>query len=93
MGKSAVRVSVERIEGVTRSWFEWKLTEQTFTNVLVVEVDWDTDPQSEGHRPFRLDAIAEAARDFLSRETTRAVNSLIVVPRPFAGSSLFDGAG
>jgi hypothetical protein len=51
--KAGVRDAVEKVEGVTRSWFEWSLSKDVFTNMLVVEVDWDTDPNGGGWIPFR----------------------------------------
>jgi hypothetical protein len=93
MATAGVRRAVEAVEGVTRSWFEWKVTKETISNVLVVEVDWDTDPDSEQHLPFMLDAIGDAAKEFLGEGSTKQVNSLIVVPKPPKASSPHDGAG
>lgn len=69
-----------------------RLTKETITNVLVVEVS-DTDPLAEGHRPFMLDAIGDAAREFLSEASTKHINSRLVVPKPPKAYSPHDGAG
>ena len=79
--KAGVRDAVEKVEGVTRSWFEWNLSRDVFTNVLVVEVDWDTDPNGGGHRQFALDSIKETVAEFLDTKTTMGVHALKVVPK------------
>jgi hypothetical protein len=88
-----VRKAVEALEGVTRSWFEWKVTKDTITNVLVVEVNWDTNPPAEKYQPFLLDAIGKAASEFLGEASTKHVNSVLVAPKPPKGSSSHDNAG
>jgi hypothetical protein len=80
--KAGVRDAVENIEGVTRSWFEWDLSRDgSSTNVLVVEVEWDTDPNGGGHRPFAMDTISETVAEFLDTKTTMGVHALRVVPK------------
>jgi hypothetical protein len=82
MTKAVVREEVEKVDGVSRSWFEW-----TFEpggrqiKTLVVEVDWDTDPNSPDHRPFMLDAIESAVKETFAEKTTMAVDRLRVVPK------------
>ena len=44
--KAIVRKQVERIDGVTKAWFEWIYDEGELLKVLVVEVSFDTDPNS-----------------------------------------------
>ncbi len=54
--KTSIRLRVEAIRGVVRTWFEWTSAERTDAKLLVVEVDFDTDPNAPGYRD---DVIAE----------------------------------
>jgi hypothetical protein len=45
-GIAAVRQHLEKIDGVSRTWFEWTLNGSEQLKTLVVEVDFDTDPNS-----------------------------------------------
>jgi hypothetical protein len=84
MDKAVVRVEVEKIDGVTRTWFEWTIDQGGVrVNTLVVEVNWDTDPNSPRHRPFLLESIYEAVTDALNEKTTMSVHGLRVVPIRF----------
>ncbi len=69
-GKANVRWYVERIPGVTGTWFEWSDEGNHMSKTLVVEVDFNTDPNSEGFRRPVLDAIQSTVRDVLVNETT-----------------------
>jgi hypothetical protein len=79
--KAIVRQHVERIDGVTRTWFEWSREEEALVKTLVVEVAFDTDPNSPQHRPNVLDAIEDTVIEVLRNETTMAVTHLKIVPR------------
>jgi len=79
-GISAVRRHVNRIDGVSRTWFEYENREGILTKILVVEVNFDTDPSSPHWRRNVLDAIESTARDILTNETTQIVSSLRIVP-------------
>lgn len=48
---------------------------------LVVEVDFDTDPNSSQYRQAVLDAIQETAVTVLQEETTMVVSRLKIVPK------------
>lgn len=53
-GKAIVRERVEQIPGVTRTWFEIEFDEaDDLTKVLVVEVNFKTDPNSRTYRKVR----------------------------------------
>ena len=78
--KATVRQHVERIDGVTRTWFEWSREDETMVKTLVVEVAFDTDPNSPQHRPNVLDAIEDTVIEVLRNETTMAVTHLKIVP-------------
>lgn len=82
MSKAVVREAVEKIDGVTRTWFEWGFEPgNKQIKTLVVEVDWDTDPNSPNHRPFMLDSIESAVKEALTEKTTMAVHGLRIVPK------------
>jgi len=51
---------------------------------LVVEVDFDTDPNEAEFQQNVLDAIYETAAGVLENETTMTVSHLKVVPMPQA---------
>ena len=46
-----VRQHVARIDGVARTWLEWDWEGDGLVKTLVVEVGFDTDPNSPGFRP------------------------------------------
>ena len=81
MSNAVVRQHIERIDGVSRTWFEWTLGEHGLEKTLVVEVDFDTDPNNEEHRGNVLDAIEGTAKEVLANETTMAVSHLRIVPK------------
>jgi hypothetical protein len=79
MSKSIVRTKVEKIDGVSRTCFEWSL-DRPRLKTLVVEVSFDTDPSAPGYRQDVLDEIADTVKRALAEETTMVVSSLKVVP-------------
>jgi hypothetical protein len=78
--KAIVRQRIEKIEGVSRTWFEWNLGDNPSTKTLVVEVTFDTDPNSVGFSQTTLDAIEHTAIEVLKAETTMTVSELRIVP-------------
>ncbi len=78
--KAVVRRHLEKIDGVSRTWFEWTLEDSALIKTLVVEVDFDTDPNTFQFRQNVLDAIQATATDVLENETTMVVSHLRVVP-------------
>ncbi len=86
-GKAVVRKRIENISGVTRSWFEWKSAAHPDDKELVVEVDFDTDPNAPGFRRSVIEAICEtmdAALEeevSLGAETPGFIAGLRIVPR------------
>jgi hypothetical protein len=44
MPQAVVRQHIQKIAGVTRTWFEWTWEDSTWVKTLVVEVEFDTDP-------------------------------------------------
>jgi uncharacterized OsmC-like protein len=80
---SIVRQSVEKVPGVSRSWFEWDadLKTNSFTKTLVVEVDLDTDPSSYSEIRNALEEIICVVTDTLTNQTTMMVHNLRIVPK------------
>jgi hypothetical protein len=76
-----VRQHIARIPGVSRTWFEWTYEDGDLLKTLVVEVDFDTDPNSTEFRQSVLDAIASTTKGVLAEETTMAVRYLKIVPK------------
>jgi hypothetical protein len=76
-----VRQHISKIDGVTRTWFEWSREKSGWAKTLVVEVDFDTDPNSREFRQPVLDAIVDTTKGVLDEETTMVVSYLKIVPR------------
>jgi hypothetical protein len=89
--KARVRQHLERIDGVSRTWFEWDLEkmpdggELELVKTLVVEVEFDTDPNNPQWRQNVLHAIRDTAMGMLKDETTMNVSHLKIVPKSNAG--------
>jgi hypothetical protein len=80
MPKAIVSENLEKIEGVTRTWFEWVRVDSHLVNELVVEVDFDTDPNSSDFNRSAIDEIeAESIR--ILRQGTMSVSHLRIVPK------------
>ncbi len=79
--KAIVRQQVERIAGVSRTWFEWGAEGPTLQKILVVEVEFDTDPNNSQCRRHVLDAIRDTALDVLENGTM-LVSNLKIIPKP-----------
>jgi hypothetical protein len=79
--KAIVRSHIERIDGVTRTWFEHVHKADHFERILIVEVDFNTDPNDADFRSNVLDAILDTAQTVLQEDTTMVVSGLRVVPR------------
>ncbi len=75
---ASVRKHIEKIAGVSRTWFEWSLENSTWSKTLVVEVEFDTDPHTSGLQNV-LNAIGNLA---LAVQTTMTLSHLKVVPIP-----------
>jgi hypothetical protein len=81
MPKAIVCQRIERIDGVTRTWFEWAWDGSAWVKTLVVEVEFNTDPNEYEFRRAVLDEIQKTARNVLTEEATMIVSRLKVVPR------------
>jgi hypothetical protein len=80
-GKAVVRDRVEHIDGVSRTWFEWILHNAMMVKVLVVEVDFDTDPDNPRFRKNVLDAIEDIVIDVSKNEMNVMEGHLRIVPK------------
>ena len=80
-GKALVRERVEKIDGVSRTWFEWLSRDSTMAKTLVVEVEFDTDPNNDSFRQSVVDTIYETVDSVLKNETTLTVSHLRIVPK------------
>ena len=70
---------------MSRTWFEWDSDGSELFNTLVVEVDFDTDPNSPEFRGSVLDAIRDTVASVLAEETRMVVSHLRIVPKPVPG--------
>ena len=80
-GKAIVRQHLEKIEGVSRTWFELNLEDSVLVKTLVVEVEFDTDPNDPQYQQNVLDAVLDTAFGVQEHETTMIVTHLKIVPR------------
>jgi hypothetical protein len=80
--KAIVRKQVERLDGVTKAWFEWIYENGELLKVLVVEMSFDTDPNSLRFRQSVIDAIVDTAKAALEEDTAMVVSRLRIVPPP-----------
>ena len=79
--KAIIRQHLEKIDGVSRTWFEWDFEDSDLVKTLVVEVDFSTDPNEYSFRQNVVDAIHETAGSVLQNETTMIVSRLKIVPK------------
>lgn len=80
MTKAIVRTELEKIPSVRRTWIEWDLTQESAMKTLVVEVDFDTDPNNSEFNESELDDIRAACLDVLKNKTTMIISHVRVVP-------------
>ena len=79
--RDTLRRHIERIDGVSRTWLEWVDWGDTFLKVLVVEVDFETDPNAAGFRQSVINAIKTTSDDVLLNEVTLAIGEVRIVPK------------
>lgn len=81
IGRAKLRQTMEQIEGVHRTWIEHDLRAGgTLQRTLVVEVSFDTDPNSPYSNTGALDDIALTFRDAMATQTMN-YHHLRIVPR------------
>lgn len=79
--KAMVRDYVERLEGVSKTHFELDIKGATRNKTLVVEVDFDLDPNSSGYSRAKIDAIADAFATMMREDNAEVVSKLKIVSR------------
>jgi hypothetical protein len=82
-GKDILRTHVERIDGVSETWLEWVDWGDKFLKVLVVEVDFDTDPNAAGFRQSVINAIKSTTDDVVENEVGLAIGQLRITPKRY----------
>jgi hypothetical protein len=79
--KAMVRELVERIEGVTRTWFELEIEGHNRKKTLVVEVNFDLDANSAHFLRATCDEIEDTVATVLREENSDVVSKLKIVNR------------
>ena len=79
--KAMVRELVERIEGVTRTWFELEIEGQNRKKTLVAEVNFDLDANSIHFLRATCDKIEDTVATVLREENSDMVSKLRIVNR------------
>jgi hypothetical protein len=69
--------------GVSRTWFEWMSRDSTMAKTLVVEIEFDTDPNNNRFRQSLIDLIYETVDDVLKDETPMTVSHFRIIPSKF----------
>ena len=77
---AVVRQAVEKVAGVSKTWFEWTMEKDDFLKTLVVEVSFDTDPNSPGYDRSAIEEIGRVAKDVLANQSTMVVSYLRIIP-------------
>jgi hypothetical protein len=78
-GIAVVRQNLAKIPQVTRTWFEWNIENGKQLKLLVVEVDFDTDPNN--YSGFKRNALAEIERVVREEGTTMVIDKVRIVPQ------------
>ncbi|MGD0763061.1 MAG: hypothetical protein ABR929_07705 [Roseiarcus sp.] len=76
-----VREALSKLPNVSRTWFEWSWEDAMWVKTLVIEVEFDTDPNSERFNQSVLDAIENTVIGVLTDDTTLIVSYVKVVPK------------
>ena len=77
--KAMVRELVERIDGVTQTWFELEIEGASRKKTLVVEVSFDNDPNSAHELRAACDEIERTFKAVLREENADVVSKLRIV--------------
>jgi len=79
--KAMVREFVERIEGVASTHLELEIEGHSRTKTLVVEVDFDLDPNSAHYSRAKVDSIEDTFETVISEENSDLISKLKIVSR------------
>lgn len=80
--KAMVRELVERIEGVTQTWFELEIEGNSRKKTLVVEVSFDLDPNSADFLRAACDEIEKTFAAVIREDNGDVVSKLKIVNKP-----------
>lgn len=86
---AVIRQNLSKVPGVSRTWFEWEWSREdnALAKTLIVEVSFDTDPNSPHHDPSALREMNRVAQE-ASQKTAMFIAHLRVVPKmPFSNST------
>jgi hypothetical protein len=78
---AVVREELSKLPQVSRTWFEWDIEHDRQTRTLVVEVLFETDPNSPQFNQSAVEEIMRVVQHALTSQATMAVNRLEVVPK------------
>ena len=78
---AVVREELSKLPQVSRTWFEWDIEHDRQTRTLVVEVLFETDPNSPQFNQSAFEDIMHVVQHALTSQATMAVNRLKVVPK------------
>jgi hypothetical protein len=78
---AVVREELSKLPQVSRTWFEWDIEHDRQTRTLVVEVLFETDPNSPQFNQSAFEEIMRVVQHALTSQATMAVNRLKVVPK------------
>jgi hypothetical protein len=76
-----VREALSKLPNVSRTWFEWSWEDAMWVKTLMIEVEFDTDPNAKGFNQSALDAIENTVIGVLTDDTTLIVSYVKVVPK------------
>jgi hypothetical protein len=78
----ALRQRLSKAPGVSRTWFEWEWSREdnALAKTLIVEVSFDTDPNSPNHDRSALQEMNRVAQE-ASHKTASVVTHLRIVPK------------
>ena len=79
---AVIRQKLSKAPGVSRTWFEWEWSREdnALAKTLIVEVSFDTDPNSPNHDPSALQEMNRVARE-ASQNTALVITNLRIVPK------------
>jgi hypothetical protein len=77
---AVIRQHLARIDGLSRTWFEWSYADSQWVTTFAVELEFETAPNSPEFTQNVLNAIETTAIG-VTEETTMAVSQLKVVTK------------
>jgi hypothetical protein len=80
--KAILREFVERIEGVAQTHYELEIEGSNRKKTLVVQVEFDLDPNSSDYSRAKIDAVEDAFATIIREENSDVVSKLRILGRP-----------